>query len=287
MLAATWLTLDELLRRIARTKQLTSQPFGVNFVLQFSVEEKVELALELGVGVISTAWGDPRPIVRQTSAAGAVLMHSCGSVADARRAADAGVDAVIAQGWESGGHVLGTTASMALIPAVVDAVAPIPVAAAGGMADGRGLAAALVLGAQAAVFGTRFLTATEAFTHDTYRARLLSASPDDAVYTLAFDGGWPGAPHRALRNRTMVDWDDAGRPPSPNRPGEGEIVAIDSEGHEHLRYEDLMPLAGMTGDLDEMALYAGQSAGLVNDVLPAAEIVARIVSEAEQALAAR
>jgi len=222
-----------------------------------------------------------------TAEAGAFHIHSCGSVDEARRAIDAGVDAVIAQGWEAGGHVLGTTASLPLIPAVVDAVSPVPVIAAGGIADGRGLAAALVLGAQAASIGTRFLTAEEAFTHDAYRERLIGATPEEARYTLAFDGGWTGAPHRALLNTTMANWDAAGQPAAPGRPGEGDVIAVDESGREHIRYEDLMPLPGMTGDVEEMALYAGQSVGLVREVLPAAEIVRRLVADAEDALASR
>lgn len=194
---------------------------------------------------------------------------------------------MIAQGWEAGGHVLGTTGSLALIPAVVDAARPLPVIAAGGIADGRGLAAALVLGAQAVSLGTRFLAASEAHTHEVYRASVMTAAPDDAHYTLAFDGGWPGAPHRAFVNSTMTAWEQAGRPATPDRPGEGDVVAVDADGSAHHRYEDLMPLPGMTGDLEAMAMYAGQSVGLVHEVLPAADIVGRLVAEAEAALSSR
>src|SRR5688500_9241757 len=180
---------------------------------------------------------------------------------------------------------MGQTATHALVSAVLDAGRTLPVVAAGGIADGRGLAAVLMLGAQAAMVGTRFLATDEAFTHDVYRQRVIAAGPDETTYTTAFDGGWPGAPHRVLRNRTLTHWEDAGRPSAPHRPGEGDTVAVDAGGASHQRYEDLMPLPGMHGNLHDMALYAGQSAGLVHETLPAAEVVRRMVQEAESALA--
>ena len=211
---------------------------------------------------------------------GAVHLHSVGSVDEARRAVDAGVDVLVAQGWEAGGHVRGSVSTLVLVPSVVDAVAPLPVIAAGGIADGRGLAAVLALGGQAAWFGTRFLTATEAHTHEIYRQCVIDATAEDAVYTRCFDGGWPGAPHRALRNATVDRWEAAGSPAASHRPGEGEVVAVDVAGRSHVRYEDLIPLPGMRGNLAEMALYAGESAALVRDTRPAADIIASITAEA-------
>ncbi|MDQ3937397.1 MAG: nitronate monooxygenase [Chloroflexota bacterium] len=284
MLALTWVPESELVGRLSRARQLTSRPFALNFVLAFPVEEKLARCLDEGVRIISTAWGDPAALAVRIHAAGGLQMHVVGSVDEAKRAVDAGVDVIVAQGWEAGGHVRGVVASMPLIPAVVDAVAPRPVIAAGGIADGRGLAACLVLGAQAAWLGTRFLTASEALTHEMYRRRVMAARAEDAMYTDCFDGGWPGTPHRALRNSTMSRWEEAGRPRSPERPGEGDIVAVDLAEREHRRYDDIMPLSGMRGQLDELALYAGQSAGLVRNVAPAGQIVRHIVAEAEDAL---
>ena len=212
-------------------------------------------------------------------------LHTVGSAAEARQAVEAGVDVIVAQGWEAGGHVWGQVATLPLVPAVVDAVAPVPVIAAGGVADGRGLAAVLMLGAQAAWMGSRFVAAEEAFTHDEYRRRIVDAGGEDAEHTVCFDGGWPRAAHRVVRTSTLAAWQAAGSPPAPNRPGEGDVVAIDTAGREHLRYEDLMPLPGMTGDLEAMVLYAGQSAGLIHDVMPAADLIRRTVAEAEAALA--
>lgn len=282
--AMTWKADHEVDGFLTRVGALTTRSFAVNFVLEFDIDQKLGRCLERGVRLVSTAWGDPGRIVRQIHAAGAIHLHTVASVDEAMRAADSGVDVIVAQGWEAGGHVLGGVAAMPLVPAVVDAVAPLPVIAAGGIADGRGLAAVLALGAQAGWFGTRFLAASEAYTHELYRERVIAAGADDAVYTLCFDGGWVGAPHRALRNSTLSSWEDAGRPSSPGRPNEGEVVATDASGREHRRYDDIMPLPGMVGDLDALALYAGQSAALVRDVMPAGQIVRQIAAEARRAL---
>jgi NAD(P)H-dependent flavin oxidoreductase YrpB (nitropropane dioxygenase family) len=280
MLAITWMDPSMVRTRLERIRDLTTAQVGVNASLAFPVRAQVEAALDMGVGVVSTFWGDPAELHALIEAAGAFHLHTVRSPAEAEAAVAVGVDAVVAQGWEAGGHVWGEVASLPLIPAVVDAVAPVPVIAAGGIADGRGLAAALVLGAQAAWIGTRFLTAVEASTHVNYRKRLLEADVTTTVYTACFDGGWRGAPHRVLRNPTLDEWESAGRPSSPGRPGEGDVIARGPDGNEFHRYDDMMPLADLSGQVDLMALYAGQSVGLVTDIRPASEIVRTIVSDA-------
>jgi NAD(P)H-dependent flavin oxidoreductase YrpB (nitropropane dioxygenase family) len=224
-------------------------------------------------------------VTERVHAAGALHLHTVGTAEEARRVVEAGVDVVVAQGWEAGGHVWGQVTTMALVPAVVDAVQPVPVIAAGGIGDGRGLAAVLALGAQAGWLGSRFLTATEAATHQVYRRRVLDAAPQDAVYTRCFDGGWPDAPHRAIRNATITDWEAAGCPAAPGRPGEGTVVATDRRGRPQLRYGDMIPMPGMAGDLEAMALYAGQSVGVIHQVAPAAQLVAAVASQAAGILA--
>ncbi|GAA2076035.1 nitronate monooxygenase family protein [Streptomyces albiaxialis] len=283
-LALTWTPPAAAREAIRRVRELTDRPFAVNLVLDFPVEELLEVCLAERVPVLSTFWGDPTGVRARVRGSGTVHLHTVGSVAEAGAAVEAGVDAVVAQGWEAGGHVRGRTSTMALVPAVVDRVAPVPVLAAGGIADGRGLAAALALGAQGAWMGTRFLTAHEAASHPTYRDAVRAAAPDDAAYTRCFDGGWPDAPHRALRNSTMAAWEEAGSPAAPGRPDEGGVVAADEAGGTHRRYEDTVPLAGMTGDLEALALYAGQSAGLVADGAPAADLVTTILAQARRLL---
>jgi len=284
MLGLTWVDAGTAAARVARTRQLTERPFGVNFGLAFPVRDQLVAALEAGARVVSTFWGDPGLVHQDVADAGALHLHTVGTAAEARRAVDAGVEVIVAQGWESGGHVWGKVATMALVPSVVDAVNPIPVIAAGGIADGRGLVAALALGAQAAWMGTRFVTATEANTHSTYRRLVIDASAEDTVHTTCFDGGWPNAAQRVVRNQTWDAWDRAGRPSTPDRPGEGTPVARDPSGRQYYLYDDMMPLANLTGDVEQMANYAGQSVGLVHETAPAAEIVRRVMDQAKSVL---
>jgi NAD(P)H-dependent flavin oxidoreductase YrpB (nitropropane dioxygenase family) len=285
MLALTWMSPSRAVQEIRKVRSLTGRPFGVNLVLDFPVDPILAACLAEGVSIVSTFWGDPAAASGTIHAAGGLHLHTVGSVAEARQAVRAGADVVVAQGWEAGGHVRGQVATMALVPAVADVVGEVPVIAAGGIGDGRGLAAVLTLGAQAGWLGTRFLTATEAATHLVYRRALLGATGDDAVHTRCFDGGWPDAPHRVIRNSTLAGWEAAGCPPS-HRPGEGDVVATDARGRPHLRYSDMIPVPGMTGDPAELAMYAGQSVGLVAGQAPAAQIVAQVTSEAERVLTA-
>ncbi|MEH0985462.1 NAD(P)H-dependent flavin oxidoreductase [Micromonospora sp. CPCC 205556] len=280
MLALTWQSPAQARRSIRRVRELTARPFGANLVLEFPVADLLRVCLDEAVPIISTFWGEPAPVGARIREAGALHMHTVGSVKEAADAAAGCVDVIVAQGWEAGGHVRGRTTTMAMVPAVVDAVDPVPVMAAGGIGDGRGVAAALVLGAQGAWMGTRFLAAAEAFTHDVYRQQLIAAAADDAVHTGCFDGGWPDAPHRALRNPTLRRWEQAGSPPAPRRPGEGDVVSVAAAGRAHLRYEDLMPLPGMTGALADMAMYAGQSVHLIREFRPAGELVGSIAAQA-------
>jgi len=196
--------------------------------------------------------------------------------------ASAGADAIVAQGWEAGGHVRGTVSTLALVPAAVDAVAPIPVVAAGGIADGRGIAAALALGASGVWLGTRFVASEEAMAHHIYKQRLLGAGVEDTVYSTLFDIGWENAPHRTLRNSTFDMWEKAGCPPSGKRPNEGEILAQRLDGSSVTRYDSHQPLVTMQGDAEGLALYAGQSVGLAKDVKPTALIVKQLKQETEQ-----
>ena len=143
-------------------RALTDRPFGVNLVLDWPQEERLRQCLDAGVGIVSTTWGDPAPLVRIAHEGGAIFLHTVGDVAEARRAVDAGVDVIVAQGWEAGGHVRARSRRWPSYRPSSTLSAPIPVVAAGGIGDGRGLAAVLMLGASAGWLGTRFVMAAEA-----------------------------------------------------------------------------------------------------------------------------
>ena len=285
MIALTWSSPDEISEAIAETRALTDRPFGVNLILDFPQAERVEQALAEGVQFISFFWGDPTAHLAAIHGAGAIAALTVGSAEEARRGVAAGVDVVVAQGWEAGGHVRGQVATLALVPAVVDAVAPTPVVAAGGIADGRGLAAVLALGASAGWLGTRFVMSDEAPALPEYRERLASATETDTVYSSVFDGGWPNAPHRTLRNSTTDAWEAAGRPSPGGRPGEGDVVGRWGDGEEIRRYDSTSPREGVTGNVEALPMWAGQGVGVLSDVRAAGEIVRSIAAEAEETLA--
>lgn len=275
-LACTWRGRDQLIELFAAVRTLTAGPFGANFVLDFPIEEPLAVALDCGVPVVSFFWGDAARYVTRTQAAGALAVQVVGSVDEARRAADAGFDLIVAQGQEAGGHVRGRMGTMTLLPQVVDAVAPTPVLAAGGIADRRGVAAALALGAAGVWVGTRFLAAEEANIHPVYQGSVLAAASEDSVYSELFDIGWPDAPLRALCNSTTARWEAAGRPRAPHRPGEGDKVATRRDGSAIPRYHFGSPTREVTGDVEAMALYAGEAVGLVRTTAAAAAIVAEL-----------
>jgi nitronate monooxygenase len=279
MLACTWNEPPAMRERIAATQRLTDRPFGVNLILAWDQAERLEVALDSGVRIVSFFWGDPGALVARCHDGGAIVLLTVGSADEARRAVESGVDVVVAQGWEAGGHVWGEVSTIALVPAVVDAVAPIPVVAAGGIADGRGLAAVLALGASAAWMGTRFVLAAETRAHPVYRQMLLASRETDTLHSSVFDVEWPDAPHRTLRNSTIEAWEAAGRPATGGRPGEGEIIGtLDDEPIR--RYESASIQDDVEGDVEAMSLWAGQGVGLVDSIEPAGDIVRRVTAEA-------
>src|SRR5258706_3799787 len=272
-------------QQVRETRELTTRRFGVNFNLRKSQDERIDICLEEGVRVLSFFWCDPtRELIERVHAGNAIALYTVGSAASARRAVDLGVDIVVAQGWEAGGHVRGEVATLPLVPAAVDAVAPVPVVAAGGIADGRGLAAVLMLGAAGAWIGTRFLASEEPAIHPRYPELILSAKETDTVFTELFDGGWPDAPHRVIRNKTFDAWEAAGRSPTGARPGEGDEIGRLPAGKQVLRYQSYTPGATVEGDIDAASLWAGLSVGLVKRGQPAAAIVKEIVEEARLVL---
>ena len=292
---------EEIRRLIGRTRELTERPFGVNLIIDeegrvTTEEDKQELrdavvaAADEGVAAIVLFWGDPAPYIEAACRNGGEVLIQVGSVQEAKAAAEAGVDGVIAQEVEAGGHVKGTTSIWDFVPPAVQAIEPVPVLASGGIGDGAGLAPALHLGAQGVSLGTRFVASDEAWVHPAYKQRIVEAAAEDTVLNELYDLWWSGAPHRTLRNKTLEEWEAAGRPPPGRRPGEGtsigKITATTGEAVEWPRYAGAgSPRPDFDGDIGYAPLWAGESVEVVNDILPAGEIVRRLVQEAERALA--
>lgn len=170
---------------IRETRRRTSKPFGVGLLLPLLQGGEVEACIEEQVPVLLLFWGDPAPHVEKAKRAGVWVCAQVGSVAEAEAVAAAGVDGVVAQGFEAGGHVRGTTSLATLVPAVVEAVAPVPVIAAGGIANGRGLVGALGLGAEAVSLGTRFVASEESQASSEYKQRVVNARAEDTIHTLS------------------------------------------------------------------------------------------------------
>lgn len=271
-------------RLLKETEQLTSRGIVANVLLSYDISNEFEAILEAPPKVTSFFWGDIAPYTNRVHEAGSLVMVTIGSVDEAKRAADAGADMIVAQGWEAGGHVRGEISTLALLPSVVDAVSPLPVIAAGGIVDGRGLAAVMCLGAQAAWIGTRFLAASEADIHPVYRAKVLSATASDTYYSKLYDGTWPNAAGRVIKNKTISAWESAGKPKSGLRPGEGETIVRDSEGNEIKLYDAVAMRSSMIGDVEAAPLWAGQGVGLVNKEQSANDIIDEIVRDAQLAL---
>jgi enoyl-[acyl-carrier protein] reductase II len=269
-------TRDSLIEQIERVRELTGRPFVVNHVVPSLDEEAFEATLAAEPAAVSFALGYPGPLVERAHAAGTKVIHQVHTVAQALEAAELGVDAVIAQGSEAGGQgMAGGAGAMTLVPQVADAVTPIPVLAAGGVADGRGLAAALVLGAAGANVGTRFLASEEASTHHEWKRRIVGSGSEDTVRFEAWSSIMPPRPPgayevvpRVLRSGFVDEWEA--------RPADAGAQA------ERLQAEIMGAVRG--GRTHEILAFTGQSAGLVGDVRPAAEIVRDLVAGAERAL---
>jgi enoyl-[acyl-carrier protein] reductase II len=267
----------------------TERPFNVNFITAFTDQAQIDVLVEARVPVASFHWGHPkRAWIDQLHAAGVRVFEQVGSVDDALRAVDDGIDVVVAQGQEAGGHNFATLPTFALVPLVVDAVAPALVLASGGIADGRGLAAALMLGADGAWIGTRFVATTESAAHEDYKSRVVAARGTDTALTGMFGPENPDFnPTRVLRNRVVREWQGRESEVPVDTSALPVIGRFDLGGQtvDMHRFSYLVPMRGhTTGDLDEMALLAGQGVGLINAVEPAATVVADLTSQAMAAL---
>lgn len=268
---------EEVRRQIRAVRERTDRPFGVGVNPGFpDSAEVLAVALEERVAAVTCSFADPGPMIAAAHAAGVKVLAQVQTIERAVRAAHLGADVIAAQGTDAGGHC-GLNGTLAFVPAVVDAVAPIadiPVVAAGGIADGRGLAAVLLLGADGAWMGTRFCATPEIELDVQARERIVAAGVDDTVRTMAYDAllALPafgeGVASRVLRNDFLATWN--GR--------EAEVAAV---------RETLLAEAEAAGQVAAGAIWAGQASGLIHGIEPAAEIVRRVVTEAEDVLRTR
>ena len=283
---ATGAAPPEILRRlIGATRALTGRPFAVNFIIEttafgpLATDAHLRVCIEERVPAVVFHWAPP-PVewVRMLKDGACDVWLQTSSIATAQAATASGVDIIIAQGSEAGGHNRGTTGLFTLLPRMVDAVNPVPVVAAGGIADGRGMAAALCLGAAGVCVGTRLVATVESNAHDEYKRRIIEATEEDIARTCIFGPEWPDGPMRVIRNRVVREWagNDAKTPPQPDPPQ--TIGKTLLGGREYLmpKFSAILPTPDTTGDFEEMCLAAGESAALVTTIGSAQAIVQTI-----------
>jgi nitronate monooxygenase len=275
---------DAVSDELAKISRATNGRFGANLTLVVDQRKRLAAALDAGVRVFSLWQGDIEPYVRIIKDAGGLVFWTIGNPDDAARAKDLGVDFIVSQGNEAGGHFIGIAPTMSLLPSVVDAAKGVPVVAAGGIADGRGLVAAMALGACGVWMGTRFVASKESANHRGYKERVVAARATDLVETELFDPVGQECPHWVIRNSTVSKWEEAGRPPSGQRPGEGERISSYPNGKPLYRYDVAAAWDAMEGDWEASPLYAGATVQLVNDVKSVDQIVRDIEAEAEATL---
>jgi enoyl-[acyl-carrier protein] reductase II len=271
----------ELTEQIHRCRDLTDRPFAVDIlfaevkadpknatVLRYAsnVQRLIDITFEEKIPVIVSGLGNPAGIVPQAHKSGVVVMSLCGNVKQARRLEASGVDVIVAQGHEAGGHT-GRIGTMTLVPQIVDAVR-VPVLAAGGLADGRGLLAALALGAEGVWMGSRFVASVEAYAHSNYKNKIVEIDEEGTTITRCHSG----KPCRLIRNKFTDSW--VGRE-AEIRPFPIQSVEYGFPLAEKARYE---------GKIEEGGMACGQSAGLINSIKPAGQIVRDVMAEAQAAL---
>src|SRR6267378_2794541 len=269
---------EDIRASVEKVRALTDRPFGLNLLLFDVDEERVNAVVAARPRVVATAWPRPeydlRALTDRVHASGALHMHQADTLGEAKRAADAGVDVVVAQGTEGGGHV-GVMATLPLARMVIRALPNLPVLVAGGIADGHGIAAALVLGADGVLLGTRFLATNEAPLPDGYKRAIVASDGHDTLISeipdIANGQVWPGAYARVRRNAFIEAW-------------------LGREGELRRRWREVLPqlqAARAAGDADHGTLLMGEDAGLIDSIEPAGALVTRLAAEAEAILRQR
>ncbi|WP_230374178.1 NAD(P)H-dependent flavin oxidoreductase [Pontivivens ytuae] len=273
---------------IARLRDADA-PYNINFITCFGNEEQVRATAEERVPIVSFHWGlPPDDQVKRLKDSGADIWVQVGTIEDGERAVALGADVIVAQGWEAGGHNYGGMGSMALIPAMVDAVGDrAMVLGSGGITDGRGVAAALALGADGVWVGTRLVAAKEAWVHPEHHRRLVAATGSDTTRSGVFGPEMPDFnPMRLMRVRPTEEFEGRLEDVPVERSEEPVIghTTFLGQPHEKRRFDVILPTPDTTGDFEEMAWLMGQGVGLVHDIRPAADIVEQMMADAAHIL---
>ena len=285
IIGAAFLTLDQLREEIRKTKDMTDKPFGVDILFatygrpssdprveEFTdeVRKQIEIVFEEGVPILASGLGNPAPVVPQAHELGIKVISLVGNTKNARRVAAGGVDVIVAQGYDAGGHT-GRVGTLTVVPAIVDCVEQ-PVLAAGGIADGRGLVAALALGAAGIWMGTRFVASKESFAHMNYKNRIAEIDDEGTTRTRCFTG----KPCRVIKNRTTAEWEE--------READIEPFPIQITTISEYIGENVYEASRLHGRIEIGSCAAGQSSALISEVKGAGEIVNDLVKEAEEIL---
>lgn len=275
-MGVTWTEPSVASEWVRQVRDSTDGLFQANFVLHFE-PKALTAVLEAGAPIITFSWGLPINEAKAVKDAGAILGIQVVSRKGAQVALELEPDFLICQGIEAGGHVQSSTPLAELLPQVLSVAGDTHVIAAGGISVGHQIRTILDDGAVGAMLGTRFVATQESRAHPIYK-RILADQSETAL-TICFDGGWPNAPHRVIRNSTYLNWEAAGSPQEPGRPGEADEVAqTDIEPIQ--RYEDTAPRAGMEGQIEAMCLYAGTGVADIYDIPPVQVLMERLRIEA-------
>lgn len=278
ILGITGLNHEDIHKQIALIKAETDKPFGINYLLFKIDENEYDQTIKEKPPVMSLAWARPdqdlKMFFKKAHDVGSLVMYMVGNVTEAIRAAEAGADVIVAQGTEGGGHVR-LISTLALVPMVVDTVSPCPVIAAGGIADGRGFAASLALGAEGVLIGTRFLATNEAPLHQNYKDAIVKSNGNDTVLTnipdLISKNDWPGGCARALQNEFINFWSERKEQITRN----AEEINADS-----LK-------ARKEGNIDKTSLLVGQDAGLIDSIMSVNDVIKQMNEQAEEIITRR
>jgi enoyl-[acyl-carrier protein] reductase II len=269
---------------IGQIRAATDAPFNVNFITIFTEPAHIDMCIALRVPIVSFHWGHPdRQTIDRLHAAGTKVWEQVGDIEAGKRAVGDGIDGIVAQGTEAGGHNYGTLPGLVLIPEMADKVRPPMLLAAGGIVDGRGLAAALSLGADGVWIGSRLVASTEAYAHPDYKRRLVEASGTDTVLSAAFgpeDANFN--PMRVLRNAVTDRWsgrDDEIPVDIADRPIIGQTNIL-GQPFDLPAFTNFVPMPTTQGNLDQMPMLAGEGVGLIDKVEPVATILTRMAQDA-------